>query len=133
MLEILLLGPVEAWAGAVRVPLAPLERDLLTLLALQPGTVSSTDRIIDGLWGERPPAAPRSRVQGLVSGLRRKVGAALVTRQPGYLLDLPSEATDLGRCEALARRVRAAPTPTDKAGLARQALGLWRGEPLDGA
>jgi DNA-binding SARP family transcriptional activator len=62
LLEILLLGPVEAWAGVVRVPLAPLERDLLALLALQPGTTSSTDRIIDGLWGERPPAAPRARV-----------------------------------------------------------------------
>ncbi|GAA1961226.1 AfsR/SARP family transcriptional regulator [Catenulispora subtropica] len=133
MLEILLLGPVEAWAGAVRVPLAPLERDLLALLALQPGTVSSTDRIIDGLWGERPPAAPRSRVQGLVSGLRRKVGAALVTRQPGYLLDVPSEAVDSGRCEALARQVRAARTPAEKAKIARLALGLWRGEALDGA
>ncbi|MFL6112586.1 MAG: BTAD domain-containing putative transcriptional regulator [Catenulispora sp.] len=133
MLEILLLGPVEVRAGAVRVPLAPLERDLLALLALQPGTVSSTDRIIDGLWGERPPAAPRSRVQGLVSGLRRKVGAALVTRQPGYLLDLPAEATDVGRCEALARQVRAAPAPAGKAELARSALGLWRGEALDGA
>lgn len=133
LLEILLLGPVELWAGAVRVPLAPLERDLLALLALQPGTVASTDRIIDGLWGERPPAAPRSRVQGLVSGLRRKVGATLVTRQPGYLLELSAEATDIGRCEALARRARAAPTPTERAELARLALGLWRGEPLDGA
>jgi DNA-binding SARP family transcriptional activator len=133
LLKILLLGPVEVWAGPVRVPLAPLERDLLALLALQPGSVASTDRIIDGLWGERPPAAPRSRVQGLVSGLRRKVGAALVTRQPGYLLDIPAEAVDIGRCEVLARQVRAAPTPTEKAELARLALGLWRGEPLDGA
>ena len=132
MLEILLLGPVEAWAGVARVPLAPLERDLLALLALQPGTTSSTDRIIDGLWGERPPAAPRARVQGLVSTLRRKVGDALVTRQPGYLLDLPAEATDLGRCEDFARRARTGGDAAETAEWLRRALALWRGEALDG-
>ncbi|WP_370369124.1 BTAD domain-containing putative transcriptional regulator [Catenulispora sp. GP43] len=114
------------------MPLAPLERDLVAILALSCGTVLSTDRIIDGLWGGRPPVGPRSRVQGLVSTLRRKVGGALVTRHPGYLLDLPREATDLGMCEEFARRARRADSGADCARWLRQALELWRGAPLDG-
>ena len=132
MLEIRLLGPVEAWAGGDCVPLAPLERDLVAILALSSGTVLSTDRIIDGLWGGRPPVGPRSRVQGLVSTVRRKVGGALVTRHPGYLLDLPKEACDLGMCEEFARRARRADSDADSARWLRRALELWRGEPLDG-
>ncbi|WP_412543476.1 BTAD domain-containing putative transcriptional regulator [Longispora sp. K20-0274] len=112
--------------------LAPLERNLLTILALSAGTVLSTERIIDGLWGDRPPAAPRSRVQGLVSTLRRKVGDVIVTRHPGYQLDLPPDACDLGRCEDLTRRARSARTPDEAADLLGRALSLWRGEPLDG-
>lgn len=132
MLEVVLLGPVEVQASGIGVPLAPLERNLLALLALSPRTVLSTERIIDGLWGERPPAAPRSRVQGLVSTLRRKLGDVLITRHPGYLLDLADEAGDLARCEDLAARARRAEKPAEAAGLLRRALGLWRGEPLDG-
>ncbi len=131
-MEIRLLGPVEAWAGGDCVPLAPLERDLVAILALSCGTVLSTDRIIDGLWGGRPPVGPRSRVQGLVSTVRRKLGGALVTRHPGYLLDLPREASDLGMCEEYARRARRAENGADSARWLRQALDLWRGAPLDG-
>lgn len=132
MLEIRLLGPVEAWAGGDCVPLAPLERDLVAILALSCGTVLSTDRIIDGLWGGRPPVGPRSRVQGLVSTVRRKVDGALVTRHPGYLLDLPREACDLGMCEEYARRARRAENEADTARWLRRAVELWRGDPLDG-
>ncbi|GLZ81474.1 hypothetical protein Afil01_62810 [Actinorhabdospora filicis] len=132
MLEVVLLGPVEVLASGTGVPLAPLERNLLALLALSPGTVLSTERIIDGLWGERPPAAPRSRVQGLVSTLRRKLGDVLITRHPGYLLDLPDGAADLARCEDLAARAGRAENPAEAADWLRRALGLWRGEPLDG-
>ena len=87
MLDIALLGPTEVRVAGVNVSLSPLERNLLAVLALSKGTVISTERIIDSLWGDRLPAAPRSRVQGLVSSLRRKLGDALVTRHPGYLIE----------------------------------------------
>lgn len=132
MLEIVLLGPVEIRQDGVALPMAPLERNLLAVLALSFGRVLSTERIIDHLWGERPPAAPRSRVQGLVSSLRRKVGGALVTRQPGYLLNLPDGGCDLDNCETLAEGSRAAETPRESAQRLREALALWRGDPLDG-
>ena len=131
-MELVLLGPVEAWSNGTRVALAPLERNLLAILALAEGTVLSTDRIIDSLWDNRPPVSPRSRVQGLVSSLRRKLGDALVTRNPGYLLDLPDERCDLRQCEELARQAVQATTPQETATHLRQALGLWQGEALDG-
>ncbi|OLB74067.1 MAG: hypothetical protein AUI14_24605 [Actinobacteria bacterium 13_2_20CM_2_71_6] len=67
-----------------------------------------------------------------MSSLRRKIGDALVTRNPGYLLALPEGACDLLRCEDLARQAAQATTPTATAKLLRDALGLWHGEPLDG-
>jgi DNA-binding SARP family transcriptional activator len=130
LLELLLLGPVEAGLDGTMVPLAPLERNLIAILAMSSGSVLSTDRIIERLWGNRPPAAPRSRVQGLVSALRRKLGAAVLTRSPGYLL--ADADCDARRCEELSRAARRADSPARTAALAREALGLWRGEALDG-
>lgn len=132
MLDISLLGPTEVRTSGVSVSLSPLERNLLAVLALSKGMVISTDRIIDCLWGDRIPASPRSRVQGLVSSLRRKVGDALVTRHPGYLIEAGETAIDLDECENLAREARQATTPETAAKCLRQALELWRGEPLDG-
>jgi DNA-binding SARP family transcriptional activator len=132
MLDVSLLGPTEARVSGVSVSLSPLERNLLAVLALSKGTVLSTERIIDSLWGDRHPASPRSRVQGLVSSIRRKIGDALVTRHPGYLLDVAELSLDLAECEDLARQARAATSPDQTADYLRKALALWRGEPLDG-
>lgn len=132
MLEVDLLGPVEVRVAAADVALSPLERNLLTLLALTQGVAMSTERIIDQLWGDRLPASPRSRVQGLISSLRRKIGDVLVTRHPGYLLDPTQLEIDSQRCENLAVRASTVGSTTEAAELLRRALGLWRGEPLDG-
>src|SRR5215831_12645912 len=120
MFELALLGPVEARSNGIHIPLAPLERTVLALLGLARGSVLSTERIIDSLWDMRLPAAPRSRVQGLVSSLRRKVGDAVVTRTPGYLLAIPDGACDLQRCEDLAQQAVAAKTPAEKAARLRE-------------
>jgi DNA-binding SARP family transcriptional activator len=132
MLEVDLLGPVEVRVSGETVSLSPLERNLVVILALAKGTVVSTARIIDCMWGERPPASPRSRVQGLISSLRRKVGEVLLTRHPGYLLDPAACLVDLDRCQELARQSRLAESPGEIASWLRQALAVWRGEALDG-
>jgi DNA-binding SARP family transcriptional activator len=132
VLEVHLLGPVEAQVSGVDVALSPLERNLLTLLALAQGIALSTERIIDQLWGDRLPAAPRSRVQGLISTLRRKIGDVLVTRHPGYLLDPTQLEVDAQKCEMFAFQASAAGSTAEAAELLRRALELWRGEPLDG-
>jgi DNA-binding SARP family transcriptional activator len=132
VLEVHLLGPVEVRVSSVDVALSPLERNLLTLLALAQGVALSTERIIDQLWGDRLPAAPRSRVQGLISTLRRKIGDVLVTRHPGYLLDPTQLEVDAQKCEMFAFQASAAGSTAEAAELLRRALDLWRGEPLDG-
>jgi DNA-binding SARP family transcriptional activator len=132
VLEVDLLGPVEVRISGVDVALSPLERNLLTLLALAQGVALSTERIIDQMWGDRLPASPRSRVQGLISSLRRKVGHTLITRHPGYLLDPTQLEIDSQKCEQFAFRASTAGSTAEAAELLRRALAVWRGEPLDG-
>jgi DNA-binding SARP family transcriptional activator len=132
MVDISLLGPMEVRVSGITVSLSPLEQNLLAVLALARGTVLSTEKIIDGLWADSRPASPRSRVQGLVSSLRRRVGDALVTRHPGYLLDPSETAIDVNEFEELARQARLAATASEVAECLGRAFNLWRGEPLDG-
>jgi DNA-binding SARP family transcriptional activator len=132
MLVVRLLGPAEAQVCQQPVSLSPLQSNLLALLALSPGTVVSTERLVDSLWGDRPPAVPRSRVQGLVSELRRKLGDVLVTRHPGYLLDPRGYSTDVQQLDDLVRQARQAADPSEVSDALHAALALWRGDPLDG-
>src|SRR3954471_9448736 len=71
-LEFRLLGPVEVVAGGSAVPLGgPKQRALLTLLLLHAGDRAARDRLIDSLWGERPPASAVTALHGYVSNLRK--------------------------------------------------------------
>lgn len=64
----------------------PRERALLAALLLRHGEVVSIDRLLDDLWGERPPRTARAALHNAVSGLRKLLGPeTLVTRPPGYL------------------------------------------------
>ncbi|MCZ6504887.1 MAG: winged helix-turn-helix domain-containing protein, partial [Actinobacteria bacterium] len=128
-MDIRILGPIEVRANGEALPLGGLrERALLALFALSPGQTISTDRLIDDLWGEDLPANPSNALQALVSRLRRAVGSdAVVTRAPGYFLNVPPEAVDATRFRAL---VDAAGNETDlavRSQLFGEALSLWRG------
>jgi class 3 adenylate cyclase len=129
--EIRLLGPLEAIVAGRRVEVRRRkQRALLALLALRAGEVVSTDRLIDELWGEAPPKAAVGSLQNLVSELRKALGAeALITRPPGYLLDVERDAVDAHRFERLAREARDV-APQQRAMQLREALALWRGAPL---
>jgi DNA-binding SARP family transcriptional activator len=122
LVDVNLLGPVELVVDGLPVPVRrKKQRALLALLALRAGEVVSTDRLVLDLWGETPPKAAVGSLQNLVSELRRLVGAELlVTRQPGYALELDPQRVDAHRFE---RAVR------EGTGL-RDALELWRGAPL---
>ena len=57
-MEIRVLGPVEVSAGGRPVAIgAGKPRALLAMLAVHEGSTVSTDRLVDGLWGEEPPAS----------------------------------------------------------------------------
>ena len=56
-MDIRVLGTLEASIDRRPVRLgAAKPRAVLAILALHPGEIVSTDRLIEGLWGEEPPA-----------------------------------------------------------------------------
>ena len=64
VLEIRLLGPFEVVAGGQPANVSGGKRQgLLALLALRRGRVVDVESLIDALWGEDLPAAPRNAVQ----------------------------------------------------------------------
>src|SRR5215218_239577 len=138
-MEIRVLGPVEAVVdGRVRPLPGGGERELLALLALSAGRVVAVPVLVDALWAEALPANPGNALQVRVSKLRRALAAAgapsavLVTRPPGYLLDVDRDGVDALRFTDQLAAVRAA-ADTDPATAARryrEALALWRGPAL---
>lgn len=135
LLEATVLGPVGARVHGTPVPVkGRLGRTVLAALALACRQPVSVDRLIDALWGERPPATARTQVHIQVSKLRAALdragaAAAVVTVPSGYLLDCLA---DVGEVRGLLRAARAADDPADAAGLLRSALDRWTGTPLGG-
>ena len=130
-MEFRILGPLEVLDGEQPVPISGAKpRALLGALLLHANEVVSTARLIDELWGERPPATAENLVQGYVHALRKQLGAdAIVTQAPGYRLQVDSRKLDLLEFERLLAAARAAELE-DAVELRRRALGLWRGPPL---
>jgi DNA-binding SARP family transcriptional activator len=131
-MEFRILGPLEVIDGERVVPLPRRKhRALLALLLLHAREVVSGDRLLEDLWGGRPPPTAKDALQNYVSHLRSSLGAdIIVTRAPGYLLDVGAEQIDVGRFEALVARASAASDDAARAATLREALALWRGLPL---
>jgi YVTN family beta-propeller protein len=127
----LILGPLEVRNGEHSVRLSAAKpRALLGVLLLHANETVSTSRLVDELWGDRPPATAEKLVQGYVHALRKELGNdVLQTRAPGYRLSVDPEALDLLEFERLTEEARTAAT-SDSVELRRQALALWRGPPL---
>src|SRR5215208_336488 len=109
------LGPVEAWVDGREVALGGQRpRALLAALALTRGRVVSSERLIDELWGEDPPARARDSLQVHVSRLRKALTEAgagagrLVSQSGGYVLVVRPGERDIDRWhEAIGRAHRA--------------------------
>ena len=130
-----LLGPLEIEHDGRPVAVGGrAQRALLARLLLDAGRTVSVDRLVDDLWGENAPASAQKMVQIYVSTLRKALPeGVIVTRSPGYAIELPPEATDLVRFERLRERGRAAlaaGSPSEARDLLRGALALWRGPAL---
>ena len=140
-IDFFLLGPLEARQRERPLRLGSIKhRMLLAKLLLHPNQVVSTEELIVAVWGEEPPPTVKQSLQNHVAALRKAIedgnGAGprtLVTRDPGYLLQIDPERLDLHRFQRLdheGRQALAAGDPARAADLLRQALALWRGPAL---
>jgi YVTN family beta-propeller protein len=138
--DVNILGPLEIRdheGREIRLP-AGREQSLFALLLIHRGEVVSTDRIVEALWGARPPETAAKAVQGYVSHLRRVLdpgdASELVsTRPPGYVLRRDGVVVDATRFERLAgdgRRALDDGSDEEAARLLDEGLALWRGPAL---
>lgn len=130
-----ILGSLEVLADGRELRLGGArQRAVLAILLIHRGEVVSNDRLVDELWGERPPHTATKTVQVYVSRLRKELGGGmLVTHGGGYALEIGAAEVDADRFEQLAVAGRDALDRGDDAAAAeglREALALWRGRPL---
>ncbi|WP_051325175.1 BTAD domain-containing putative transcriptional regulator [Candidatus Solirubrobacter pratensis] len=132
-MEFAILGPLRVVGADGPIELkAPKQRALLAMLLLTHGEDAvSSDRLIDVLWGERPPATAGKALQVYISQLRRALGPGnpIVTHGSGYAVELEPGQLDLDRFEALVAGARRQP-PEEAARTLREALALFRGPAL---
>ena len=141
-IDFFLLGPLEARQRERPLRLGSIKhRMLLAKLLLHPNQVVSTEELIVAVWGEEPPPTVKQSLQNHVAALRKTIEAGngagpprtLLTRDPGYLLQVDPERLDLHRFQRLdrdGRQALAKGDPARAADLLRQALALWRGPAL---
>jgi DNA-binding SARP family transcriptional activator len=130
-MEFRILGPLEVESDGHVLPIGSRQpRALLTLLLLDANRVVSRDRLVEALWGDEPPDRAANALQVYVSQLRKALGRDLiVTQQRGYTIHVEEGQLDLERFYRLVDEARL--LGADRAARTlRQALSLWRGEPL---
>ena len=128
--------PVPRWwqGGA---PASPRQ----CLLLIHANQTLSSERLIDELWGEQPPASAAKTLQVHISRVRKALGqpaggdgdGVVLTREHGYELRVDSGGVDALRFERLVDEARgelAAGRVDRAASLLEEALSLWRGPPL---
>jgi len=134
------LGPLAIASAGGDIPLSSsVQRTLLAMLLLHANKPVSADLLAEVVWDGRPPATARTGLQNHVMRLRRTLGTSigprLVTRAPGYLLEVHDGELDLTRFTGLRDSGHAAARQGawhDAARMLGAALGQWTGEPIAG-
>ncbi|WP_077801576.1 BTAD domain-containing putative transcriptional regulator [Streptomyces sp. JHA26] len=117
---------------------------LLGALLARPGRPVPVDRLVYEVWGDHPPGKAGNALQAHVSRLRQALSMAqpeqgnrsrLQTHRSGYVLRAHERETDCGWFRLAVARARHAAErdPHSAYRQLRQALGLWRGEVLEGS
>ncbi|MET9558096.1 AfsR/SARP family transcriptional regulator [Streptomyces sp. NPDC006645] len=125
--------------GRTHAPKAPKICQILAALALQPRETVATDSLVGELWGQDAPNNATRTLQTHVYHARRMFDDAqtdtaarrlLLTRPPGYCLDLADDEVDVYVFEHHVRRAQGALTegrPERAAEHLDRAQALWRG------
>src|SRR5262245_57934599 len=106
VMQISVLGPLEASIDDRRLALGGAkQRAVLAMLGLEANRTVTADRLIEGLWGEEPPASAPKMVQNYVWRLRKVLaedgGTEILTHGQGYELRIDPEQVDVRRLERL--------------------------------
>lgn len=134
-----ILGPLQVVdeAGVVRLVTAPRQRVLLAALLLQMNQPVPVEKLAEMVWDGAPPARAVATMRAYVMRLRHALGPdaaeRVITRNPGYLIQLDTSELDVQRFETLCQNAGAAIRArawTETSATARRALCLWRGAPL---
>jgi DNA-binding SARP family transcriptional activator/class 3 adenylate cyclase/WD40 repeat protein len=138
--EFRVLGPLEVLVDGRSAPLGAAKQRLVLAALLAGGNaVVSVDRLVDIVWGEVPPDSAERTLQKYIYRLRGVIepgrapgdpATTLLTRPPGYLLELRPDQLDAARFTDLIgqAKVRAAGGElVAAAALLDEGLGLWRG------
>ncbi len=130
--QVKVLGPlVVRRAGRVIDIGGPKPSLLLALLVADIGDVVSMDDLIDGLWGDNPPATARKAVHVNVSNVRRALGSdfEINTVGTGYQIDAANLTVDAVEFERAIAEARSAldNDPTTTCRTVEGALRLWQG------
>ncbi|MYT29946.1 MULTISPECIES: BTAD domain-containing putative transcriptional regulator [unclassified Streptomyces] len=140
-----ILGPLEALADDRPIGLGGTkQRATLGFLLLQANHVVATSQLLGALWAaDDAPTTARKILHNAVSGIRGALSggygahvarsAALLTRPPGYVMQVDPELVDLHLFEKWAGVGREKLTQgllEEAARLLREALALWRGPVL---
>ena len=136
-LSIRVLGRVSAARGGQALDLGGRQqRAILASLVLARGGPVPADRLIDTLWNDRPPPGALGAVQSYVSHLRRGLepdrGAraresVIVSRAPGYALEIEPDAVDAWRFDRLVAHAPDERDPAAEEARLEAALALWVG------
>jgi len=132
-----LLGPVDVHGGGGPVEIrGALRRGLLATLLLNHGSVVSTDRLGELVWGDNPPTSVTTSLYNQIMRLRQALGEdadRIRAVAPGYLIHVEPGELDLdefARLCSLAREATAHQRWTSASELYAEALALWRGDIL---
>lgn len=138
-----ILGPLEVSDEHGPVPISSLKaRTLLIALLTRANDILSVDQLVGWLWPDGPPRSPVPALHVHISTLRRvlepsrqpwRTPAVLLTRPPGYVLQIEPDKLDSVCFEELVRLGRLALESGDAErarSLLTEGLDLWRGEAL---
>ncbi|GAA3595218.1 AfsR/SARP family transcriptional regulator [Kribbella ginsengisoli] len=126
-----LLGPLTVRYGRVPLSAGPIRQQaMLAVMALHANQVTSAEQLLDLVWDENPPSSGLRVIPTYVYRIRQTLPpeVALERTTGGYVLRLPPGALDIDRFESAVKAAEQAKDPS----LYRDALALFRGEPLSG-
>jgi DNA-binding SARP family transcriptional activator len=134
-MRVRILGALQLEDGGQQVTIGGLrQRAVLARLLLTANEVVPSEQLLVDLWGEDSPPSAANALQAAISRLRRVLPPGrLITRAPGYMLQIFPDELDVKQLERLlaeGRDALADGAPTEAARTLDQALSLWQGPPL---